>query len=91
MKDEKNVCTEELYSRLYKEIVKRIGATTTSTITRMKEEDFQEYEPREAIDRLVVPMVGLFGKRMMKTVLVTSLTGMYEGEKVEEISEELLA
>ena len=81
---------EEVYANIYKEIVKRIGKTTISTMTRMGEEDFSQYTPQEAINRLVIPITGLFGKRLMRGILADALTPLYDEDHIYEVINELL-
>ena len=89
--EQKVAYDKDIYLCIYREIVARIGKASAITITRMGEDDYGLYEPKEAVDRLIVPITGLFGRRMMKSIIVSSLTGAYGAERAEKIAEEMLA
>jgi len=88
--EQKVAYDKDIYLCIYREIVQRIGSISAATITRMAEEDYGLYEPKEAVDRLLVPMAGLFGPRMTKSIIVTSLSGSYGAEEAEKLADEML-
>ena len=81
--------TEEMYRAIYKEIVKRIGELTTETITMMSEDDFTKHEPAEAMDRLLTPMLGLFGKILTRGLVNDALTDIMSKKEIGMMLEDL--
>jgi len=76
--------TEEIYQSLWDQIAKRIGEVTVRTITMMGRDDFDKYGSDESIERLVTPMLGLFGRIITKGMVVDAFTGKLSDADIEE-------
>ncbi|MCD6461775.1 MAG: hypothetical protein J7L61_03435 [Thermoplasmata archaeon] len=85
-----SIYSPEVYERIYASIVKRIGDGTTKTITRMGPEEYKKYPPEEALDRLITPIVGLFGRRVMQGILREALSGLVDESDMESTIARLL-
>ncbi len=78
-----NIETEDTYKKMYAEVVNVLGASSARTITMMGADDFGKFPPTEAIERLIVPVVGLFGKTFTKGMVKKALSSDYSEEDIE--------
>ncbi len=85
------IYTENVYKSIYEEISKRIGESTARVITGMEKDDFNRHPPRQSLDRIIVPITGLFGKRVMKNILQDALKKHVPEKDIERAIEILLS
>ena len=78
-----DIYIQETYKKIYAEVVIVLGASSARTITMMGEDDFSKYPPTEAIERIIVPIVGLFGKTFTKGMIKKALASDHPEEEVD--------